>query len=78
MELTGTGNVRVQQVAERGWIVRSDVQPDSIANVLGCIEQRDEGFELMVVGGDFHWLTFSTLDEAVAHLRGRTRAVQPA
>jgi hypothetical protein len=78
MVLTTNGQVRVQQVAERGWIVRSDVQPDSIANVLGCIEQRDEGFELMVVGGDFHWLTFSSLDEAVEHLRVRARAVQPA
>jgi len=76
MVLTTSGPVRVQQVAERGWIVRSDVQPDSIANVLGCIEQRDEGFELMVVGGDFHWLTFASLHEAVEHLRHRT--VQPA
>jgi len=78
MVVTGSGQIRVQQVAEHGWIVRSDVQPDSIANVLGCIEQRDEGFELMVVGGDFHWLTFTTLDEAVSHLRERARAAQPA
>ena len=78
MVLTTNGQVRVQQVAERGWIVRSDVQPDSIANVLGCIEQRDEGFELMVVGGDFHWLTFDSLDEAVSHLRQRSRTTQPA
>jgi hypothetical protein len=78
MVVTGSGQVRVQQVAERGWIVRSDVQPDSIANVLGCIEQRDEGFELMVVGGDFHWLTFATLGDAVDHLQQRVRSVQPA
>jgi hypothetical protein len=63
--------VRVQQVAEHGWIVRSGEQPDSIANVLGCIEQRDDGFELMVVGGDFHWLTFGTLAEAIDHLERR-------
>lgn len=70
MQITTGRPVRVQQVAERGWIVRSESGPDSVANVLGCIEQRDDGFELMVVGGDFHWLTFSSLHGAVEHLRG--------
>jgi hypothetical protein len=59
--------VRVDQTSAFGWIVRDPREPDSIGNVLGCIERSVEGFELMKIGDGFTWHTYRTLDEAVEH-----------
>jgi hypothetical protein len=61
--------VELQQVTWHGWRARDTRVPEhDPRSLLGFIEERDGAFEVMQLGLGFHWLTFSSLEEASAYL----------
>jgi len=60
--------ISLSQVDTRGWLVRLMPPVDSRLSVLGCVEERDDEFELMELEGGFRWSTHPSLHAAVVHL----------
>ena len=66
----------ITQASAYGWLVRREPRVGSFAGLLGCVEQRNESFEVMEIGGGFRWTTFTALRElGIAAEPGFTRLV---
>lgn len=64
----------VRVVALGGWRVSDSLlDADDPQRLLGFIEKRDDGFEVMQIGRDFTWTMFRTMGEAISHLLTRGR-----
>lgn len=57
----------LQQASDYGWLVRAATSAHD-GTVLGCIDQLDEGVELMRLDGGFTWTTFASLHDALENL----------
>ena len=64
----------ITQVSAFGWLVRREPRVGSFDGLLGCVEQRDESFEVMEIGGGFRWTTFTALRDVVTHLASRAES----
>ena len=64
----------ITQVSAFGWLVRREPRVGSFDGLLGCVEQRDESFEVMEVGDGFRWTTFTALRDVVTHLASRAES----
>ncbi len=60
--------LRLDEVATHGWLVRQVSSQEAFSGLVGCIEEHHGDFEVMQIGGGFHWTTFHTLLAAVMHL----------
>jgi hypothetical protein len=64
----------ITQVAAYGWLVRREPRVGNFDGLLGCVEQRNESFEVMEIGGGFRWTTFTALLDVVTHLASRAES----
>jgi hypothetical protein len=64
----------ITQVAVYGWLVRREPRLGNFDGLLGCVEQRNESFEVMEIGGGFRWTTFTALLDVVTHLASRAES----
>ena len=51
----------ITQVSAYGWLVRREPSVGKFEGLLGCVEQRNESFEVMEIGGGIRWTTFTAL-----------------
>lgn len=64
----------ITQVSAYGWLVRREPRVGSFDGLLGCVEQRNESFQVMEIGGGFRWTTFTALRAlGIAAESGSTR-----
>ncbi|GGF41294.1 hypothetical protein GCM10011399_37480 [Subtercola lobariae] len=59
--------LRVEHIADRAWRV-SESSDDRLPLLLGFVEQRDDGFELMRLGDTFEWSIHDSLYDALHHI----------
>ena len=64
----------ITQVFAYGWLVRREPRLGRLGGLLGCVEQRNESFELMEIGGGMRWSTFTALRDVVTHLSSRAES----
>ncbi|WP_158252418.1 hypothetical protein [Cryobacterium sp. Y57] len=64
----------ITQVSAYGWLVRREPRVGKFDGILGCVEQRNESFEVMEIGGGFRWTTFTALLDVVTHLASRAES----
>ncbi len=57
----------LERMPHYGWLVRR-AGPGGHQPVIGCIDQVEDGVELMEMDGGFRWTTFRSLLDAVTHL----------
>lgn len=60
-------SLQLEQLTGYGWLVRL-AHDDRQGAVIGCIDQLEEGVELMLLDGGFRWSTFASLREALESL----------
>lgn len=66
----------ITQVSAYGWLVRREPHVGSFDGLLGCVEQRNESFPVMAIGGGFRWTTVTALRAlGIAAQSGSTRLV---
>ena len=59
----------IRRVALGGWRVTDRlVDAGSPVHLLGYVEQRDDGYEVMLIGAEFSWTTVASMAEAIHHL----------
>ncbi|TFC31451.1 hypothetical protein E3O55_07030 [Cryobacterium sp. MDB1-18-2] len=51
----------ITQVSAYGWLVRRELRVGKFEGLLGCVEQRNESFEVMEIGGGMRWTAFTAL-----------------
>jgi len=51
----------ITQASAYGWLVRREPQVEDFRGLLGFVEHRNKSFEVMEIGGGFHWTTFTAL-----------------
>ena len=64
----------ITQVFTYGWLVRREPRVGDFGGLLGCVEQRNESFEVMEIGGGFRWTTFTALRDVVTYLTSRAES----
>lgn len=62
----------ITQVATHGWLIRHEPRAGRFSGLIACVEERDSRFELMEIGGGFHWTTFTTFRDALTHLAAQS------
>ena len=63
------------QVSAYGWLVRREPRVGTLDGLLGCVEQRNESFEVKGNSG-FRWTTFTALRAlGIAAESGSTRLI---
>ena len=70
----GSHCMSITQVAAYSWLVRREPRVGNFDGLLGCVEQRNESFEVMEIGGGFRWTTFTALRDVVTHLASRAES----
>jgi hypothetical protein len=66
----------ITQVSAYGWLVRREPRVGSFDGLLGSVEQRNESFEVMEIGGGFRWTACTALRAlGIAGESGFTRLV---
>ena len=64
------------QVAAHGWrVCDARRHEDDPHRLLGFVEERSGEFEVMQLGGGFHWSTFATMRDALAYLTRTSAAM---
>jgi len=64
----------ITQVFAYGWVVRREPRVGNFGGLLGCVEQRNESFEVMEIGGGFRWSTFAALRDVVTYLTSKAES----
>ena len=64
----------ITQVSAYGWLVRREPRVGKFDGLLGVVEQRNEIFEVMEIGGGFRWTTFTALRDVVTYLASRAES----
>ncbi|MEF2977245.1 hypothetical protein [Subtercola sp. YIM 133946] len=62
-----TFGLRVEQIADHAWRV-SEGSDVPLPLLLGFVEERADGFEVMHLGDTFEWSIHNSLHEALHHL----------
>ena len=64
----------IAQVSAYGWLVRREPRVGKFDGLIGVVEQRNESFEVMEIGGGFRWTTFTALRDVVTYLASRAES----
>ncbi len=66
-EFCADHSLQLERSTGYGWLVRL-AHHDRQGAVIGCIDQLEQGVELMLLDGGFRWSTFASLREALENL----------
>jgi hypothetical protein len=62
------------QVFVCGWLVRREPRVGNFAGLLGCVEQRNESFEVMEIGGGIRRTSFTAFRDVFTRSRSRAES----